>query len=85
MKAFITNKKEFDNFFFGWETEKYFTPNEIHKELYNELLIDIDTKNLLNMHYLIDYKRNGNDGQCMFSFVAKKGEVFFFEFSGTVC
>ena len=85
MKVFITNKDKFDaSFNYPLDDINYKNSRIIHKDLFNKVLSDFKTKNLIEVVALIPYKKYNGDGDCIFGFVGKNKDMFFYEFQSTV-
>lgn len=83
MRIFITNKKEVDEIFDDINDKKYKTSGQIHKDLYNKVNEDFSTQNKIEITVLIPYS-DIIEGDCVFTFIGKNKEMFFYEFNGTV-
>lgn len=73
MKLFITNKQYFESVFENLELTK-----QIHKKAFNELKNSIDLNNSIPLLLTPNYD---DDGICLFDFINKKSDIFFYEFS----
>ena len=83
MKILITNKKEVESFFDEIKDSKYKTSAEIHKLLFNKVNLDFSTQNKIEITVLIPYSEI-IEGDCVFTFVGKNKDLFFYDFNGTV-
>lgn len=75
MKLFIINKPYFENTFENIELTK-----EIHKRAFNELKSSIDLNNSIPLILTPNYD---DEGICLFDFINKKSDVYFYEFTTT--
>lgn len=75
MKLFITNKKEFDSSF-----ENEILCRNIHIDAFNELKKTVDSENKIPITLTPSYKE---DGCCIFSFINKRENTYFYEFQST--
>ena len=75
MRLFITNKKELDNLF-----NNKIQTREIHISAWNELNISIKANNSIPLFLTPNYD---DDGICIFDFVSKKDDIYFYKFSNT--
>jgi len=82
MKILITNKKDVESVFDDLKDVKYKTSSQIHKVLYNKVNLDFSTENKIEVTVLIPYS-DVMDGDCVFTFVGKNKDLFFYEFNGT--
>jgi hypothetical protein len=73
MKIFITNKREFD--------ESISNSNEVHKRLYNKVLQDLSIEKKIDVIPTIPYSKNAD---CIFEFVGKNKDVYFYSFTSTI-
>ena len=84
MKVFITNKEEFEELFnYPLDDIKYKNSRTIHKDLFNKVFSNFETKNLIEVVTLIPYKKYDGDGDCIFVFLGKNKDMFFYEFQST--
>ena len=84
MKIVLSNRQYFEDTFKDCKDElKYKTTKEIHNDLYNRVNIDFNTQNKIEVILLIPYKKIG-DGDCVFCFIGKNKDMFFYEFQSTV-
>lgn len=86
MKLFITNKKYFTDTFDAPErfvntNREPLTSSQIHKLAYNELKNSIDQKHSIPLELTPSY--DYGEGCCVFFFVNKKDDVFFYEYNTT--
>ena len=86
MKIFITNKSEFEKCFSEHkDLSRYLTTKQIHQKLFNQIKLDIELNNLIQLSLLVTYKtENYLDGKCIFNFVGKTKDIYFYEFNGTI-
>ena len=75
MKLFITNKKTLDDLF----NNKVQT-RDIHISAFNELNTSINAHNSIPLVLTPNYDEYGI---CIFDFISKKGDIYFYEFSTT--
>jgi len=75
MKLFITNKPYFEYTFENTEITK-----AVHKKAFNELKNSIDVNNSIPLMLTPSYD---DEGICLFYFVTKKEEIYFYEFGTT--
>jgi hypothetical protein len=77
MKLFITNKNNFEHAFnYNLELTK-----KIHIDAFNELKNSIDINNSIPLLLTPSFD---DLGLCLFDFINKKGDVYFYEFSTTI-
>jgi hypothetical protein len=86
MKLFVTNKRYFEETFDNPErfintNREPLTTRQMHKLLYNELSISIDTKYAIPICILVPY--DNGEGSAIFDFVTKKDSVYYYEYSTT--
>jgi len=86
MKIFITNKAEFEKCFSEHkDLGRYLTTKQIHQKLFNQIKLDIELNNVIQLSLLVTYKtENYFDGDCIFKFVGKTKDIYFYEFNGTI-
>ena len=86
MKLFITNKKYFTDTFDATErfvntNREPLTSSQIHKLAYNELKNSLDQKYSIPLGLTPPY--DNGEGCCVFFFVNKKDDVYFYEYNTT--
>lgn len=78
MKLFITNKQEFENAFDFFDAQN-FTSKEIHKFLYQKLLISVNSENSIPITIFQNIDLDGwRDAEFKFKGIQK--DIFFYEF-----
>jgi hypothetical protein len=75
MKLFITNKKYFESIFCNNQTTK-----KVHINAFNELKQSIDVSNSIPLMLTPNYD---DEGICLFDFINKKDDIYFYEFINT--
>lgn len=88
MKLFITNKVEFENQFDDENrfnsTRGCFSSREIHKLAFTNLSKSIDINNAIPVLLTSLYDEVG-EGMCLFTFETKKGDIYYYNYTGTAC
>jgi hypothetical protein len=86
MKLFITNKSEFDKQFddssrFQNTFREPLTSSQIHQRAFNKLKESIDIKHSIPLMLLTSYDKG--EGVCLFNFVNKNQDIYYYEYTGT--
>lgn len=87
MRIFITNKKEFEEFFdeqerFENTKREPLTSSQIHKNLFKIISNQVTIENSIPLCVLTEY--DNGEGVAIFDFITKKGEVLYYQYSTTV-
>ena len=87
MRIFITNKKEFEEFFdeqerFENTKREPLTSSQIHKNLFKIISNQVTIENSIPLCVLTEY--DNGEGMAVFDFITKKGEVLYYQYSTTV-
>lgn len=87
MRIFITNKKEFEEFFdeqerFENTKREPLTSSQIHKNLFKIISNQVTIENSIPLCVLTEYDKG--EGMAIFDFITKKGEVLYYQYSTTV-
>lgn len=87
MRIFITNKKEFEEFFdeqerFENTKREPLTSSQIHKNLFKKISNQVTIENSIPLCVLTEY--DNGEGMAIFDFITKKGEVLYYQYSTTV-
>lgn len=87
MRIFITNKKEFEEFFdeqerFENTKREPLTSSQIHKNLFKIISNQVTIENSIPLCVLTEY--DNGEGMAIFDFITKKGEVLYYQYSTTV-
>ena len=87
MRIFITNKKEFEDFFdeqerFENTKREPLTSSQIHKNLFKIISNQVTIENSIPLCVLTEY--DNGEGMAIFDFITKKGEVLYYQYSTTV-
>ena len=89
MKLFVTNKDEFTQKFDKLVEEcpdhrlSYYNSKQIHKKAFNLLSLSIDIHGVIPLVLLPHYSEFG-EGQVIFDFQTKKGDIYYYEYSTTI-
>lgn len=86
MKLFITNKSEFTNQFddpsrFQNSFRENLTSSQIHQKAFNELKRSIDIDHSIPLMLFPPYDHG--EGVCLFNFVNKNQDIYYYEYTGT--
>lgn len=76
MKLFFINKKYFEELF----DNDFDLTRRIHIEAFNELKQSISINNSIPLVLTPSYD---SDGVCLFDFVNKRGDIYFYQFTTT--
>lgn len=79
MKVIITNKKDLQDIF-PKTTQRSKSHTQIHQDLFNEVRNDYSVNNVIEVCKSILYD---HEGICLFRFVGKNKDLFFYEFECT--
>lgn len=87
MRIFITNKKEFEEFFdeqerFENTKREPLTSSQIHKNLFKIISNQVTIEDSIPLCVLTEY--DNGEGMAIFDFITKKGEVLYYQYSTTV-
>ena len=87
MRIFITNKKEFEEFFdeqerFENTKREPLTSSQIHKNLFKIISNQVTIEDSIPLCVLTEY--DNGEGVAIFDFITKKGEVLYYQYSTTV-
>ena len=87
MRIFITNKKEFEEFFdeqerFENTKREPLTSSQIHKNLFKIISNQVTIEDSIPLCVLTEY--DNGEGMAIFDFITKKGEVLYYKYSTTV-
>lgn len=87
MRIFITNKKEFEEYFdeqerFENTKREPLTSSQIHKNLFKKISNQVTIENSIPLCVLTEY--DNGEGMAIFDFITKKGEVLYYQYSTTV-
>ena len=87
MRIFITNKKEFEEFFdeqerFENTRREPLTSSQIHKNLFKIISNQVTIEDSIPLCVLTEY--DNGEGMAIFDFITKKGEVLYYQYSTTV-
>lgn len=87
MRIFITNKKEFEEYFdeqerFENTKREPLTSSQIHKNLFKIISNQVTIENSIPLCVLTEY--DNGEGMAIFDFITKKGEVLYYQYSTTV-
>lgn len=86
MKLFITNKSDFENQFDDENRfnsfRRNFSSSEIHKIAYTKLSKSIDIDHVIPLLLIAEYDEVG-EGICLFNFETKKGDIYYYNYTGT--
>lgn len=86
MKLFITNKRDFEaqldceDRFVNTNRDPLNT-NQIHKKAFSQLFKSITEDG--NIPVIIFERYDSGEGVCLFNFVNKKDDIYFYEYTGT--
>lgn len=79
MKLFIINKQEFEKEFDFLDSTSL-SSKDIHSRAYSQLLKSLEKNQSIPLMLTPDYD---NDGVAVFDFLSKKGDIYFYQFTGT--
>lgn len=79
MKLFIINKPEFEETFDCLDS-KSFSSKLIHSDAYSQLMKSIEINHSIPLILTPSYDENGI---ALFNFLSKKGDIYFYQFTGT--
>lgn len=87
MRIFITNKKEFEEYFdeqerFENTKREPLTSSQIHKNLFKIISNQVTIEDSIPLCVLTEY--DNGEGMAIFDFITKKGEVLYYQYSTTV-
>lgn len=86
MKLFITNRDYFEEFFNDENRRNsirnYYTAKEIHKLAFTELSKSIDINHVIPVILTPNYDDVG-EGICIFEFETKRGDIYYYTYTGT--
>lgn len=87
MRIFITNKKEFEEFFdeqerFENTKREPLTSSQIHKNLFKIISNQVTIEDSIPLCVLTEY--DNGEGMAIFDFITKKGEVLYYQYLTTV-
>lgn len=79
MKLFIINKQEFEETFDCLDSKTY-SSKLIHSDAYSQLMKSIEINHSIPLLLSPAYDEQG---LALFNFLSKKGDIYFYQFTGT--